>query len=164
MKRLTNLQMQVLSKEVTNQLKKAHQEKTADITRSDEYINFDTVYTDDIIETLRTALTTMRQKKAVIDGIDKEIDIIGDEIEEFVKKRGDTPELKKVLSAYSYNAPHRLDNILNNYTEYKKNQVFKETVFNEEEMLNTVQANILLSEIGDPKELVYNLVEKFKNG
>lgn len=167
MKRLTNLQMQVLSKEVTNQLKKAHEEKYKSIVESEEYTNFEAFYNDSITYLLKDAINMatahdlkIKQlediKTEALDKFEKAIEAVREETKD--------KDLKKILYSYNYHNTNNLQRVLENYLHEMRTRKYKETSFNEDEMLNTVQASILLSEIGDPKELVKELVDKFKNG
>lgn len=145
--RLTNRQMDVLAERVTDLLQEAHKAKYEQIKNSEEYKN----YSDAVVKEVQD--------------LHKEIIKIEEEKEKLAKVISDLrtkqenllyPEGRKI---YYYFDVHKE---LANYIEMKKEEKYPELAFNRNKILRKVQADILLSEISNPEQLVSSLVEKLK--
>ena len=145
--KLTNRQMDVLAGRVTDLLQEAHKAKYEQIKNSEEYKN----YSDAVVKEVQD--------------LHKEIIKIEEEKEKLAKVISDLrtkqenllyPEGRKI---YYYFDVHKE---LANYIEMKKEEKYPELAFNRNKILRKVQADILLSEISNPEQLVSSLVEKLK--
>lgn len=146
MKRLTNRQMEILSEAVVNALQEKHEEATKALREGDEYKNFEKSYTDDFI---------VKSKKYLehIKDLTDELDKAQEAYAQFARTAFPT--------GYLNTRPSGIETLINAYLEKRKRELYPQALFNREKMLTTIQADILLSDVGDPKELVASLVDKF---
>lgn len=154
MARLTNRQMEVLAARVTDLLQEAHDEQVKEVVESPEYINFEKTYSDDIVDHLRPIIKEMGKVEEEISTLRNKLGLLreeGNQIEEKI--------LGYTLPGWRSSNP---ENTLSNYLAKQKNEVFKGTKFDREKTLRRVEADILLSDVANPEELVKSLVEKLK--
>lgn len=156
MRKLTNRQMDVLSERVTDLLEAAHVEKHKALVNSDEYKNFSVNYKDEIVERLEV--------------LGQQIYDIEDKIVELDKqKQAIKQEVAKIHQAIhnlstpvqTWNVPS-INDIKRNYVSNMKSKRFAEIEFDRDKVLRRVQADILLSDVENPEELVRELVNKLK--
>lgn len=148
MARLTNRQMDVLAERVTDVLEQEHIKNTEKLRNSEEYTKFTETYKDDVVK----ALTDLLEKA-------KEVERLKDILEEETNKIRD-----KVGNFYynSYRPEGSLREGITQYLKEKRREQYPEAEFNRDKVLRRVQADILLSDVTNPEELVRSLVEKLK--
>ena len=154
MARLTNRQMEVLSERVTDLLEEQHKIDNKAIKESAEYINFEITYADENIDKLKSILNAYNLAKSKSEEYDEEA------------KRHKKSATKigvelRIAEENSYYIPEpKL--LLEKALKTKKEQKYAGTTFNRDKTLRRVQADILLSDVQNPEELVRSLVEKLK--
>lgn len=153
MRRLSNAQMNILAERVTDLLEEAGKESRAQILESDEYRNFEKTYSD---ETLKDLKILAEQEKKFIDqkeAAEQELERVRRATKDCLTQAG------KQVETYRTYYPGRE---VTNYLENKKNEKFSASMFNRDKILRKVQADILLSDVDNPEELVRSLVDKLK--
>jgi hypothetical protein len=154
MKKLTNLQMTILSERVTDILQEKFEESKKLLEQSSEYVDFENGFTDSYVETLRKLDAEYKATKEA-ERLAKEAK--GAILENVRHLRSDIcqikdPNWKTVLP----------EDELERYLDIKKEAKFGTVVFDREKILRKVQADILLSDVDNPEDLVNTLVEKLK--
>lgn len=154
MARLTNRQLDALAARVTDLLQEAHDAKVKEVVQSPEYLNFEKEYTDEFVSKLRVLVQD-------INTYELEIEVLKNKIAEAKNNVG---HIYKEIhgSEYSRWGNPEAETTLNGYLNIKKTQIFKETIFDRDKTLRRVEADILLSDVANPEELVRSLVEKLK--
>lgn len=149
MAKLTNRQLDVLAARVVDLLEEQHKIEADKIRESEEYKNFDKVYTDEYTEELAKIESDVQYfallKRQVTDRIQKLRD-------------------KDVECLPSFNTWTLEQNteLVSNYLTNKKRKVFETSYFNREKTLRRVEADIILGDVSNPEELIKSLVEKLK--
>lgn len=146
MAKLTNRQMEILAERVVDILEEQHKEKASKIRSTEEYLNFEQSYYDDNIQ---------------------RIAIFEKNIEDFVKLKkkliAEADELNKLpIYVNTYNLDQNKDReLIKEYVQGMKDKTFEVEPFDRYKMLRKIQADILLSDVGNPEELVNSMVNKF---
>lgn len=151
-KRLTNLQMTVLSERVTDLLEEAAQAKNQSILESDEYRHFTKTYTDPYVEALKPLAERYNSAEKKIEQLRAEKDMIEAQAKKLKSEhlKVDEPHWRTVYP----------NSELEKYLQNKKEEKFSEILFDRAKTLRRVQADILLSDVENPDELVKSLVSK----
>lgn len=148
MARLTNRQLDALAGRVTDLLEEAHNEQVKHVVESKEYKTFLDTYTDHNI-------TTLRQ-------LHDEFSDLENEREKLITK---IHVSTNNILGYGINATYGKQRILDGIQRYKedrKREKYPNTTFERDKILRKVEADILLSDITNPEELIKSLVEKLK--
>lgn len=145
MKKLTNKQMEVLSERVTDLLQENHEKEIQTVTNSEEFRNFETEYSDKVVEKLNRIQSTLEAIKKEKQALAQEVDTIARDNDIWHRWQSNDPEILR-----------------SKYIDKKKEEKFGNTHFDREKILRKVQADILLSDIENPEELVASLVDKLK--
>lgn len=148
MARLTNRQMDVLAERVTDVLEQEHTKNTEKLRNSEEYTKFTETYKDDIVNALTDLLEKAKEAERLKDVLEEETNKIRDKVGNFYYN--------------SYRPESSLKDGINSYLEKKRKEKYPEAEFNRDKVLRRVQADILLSDVTNPEELVNSLVEKLK--
>lgn len=153
MARLTNRQMDVLAERVTDLLEEAHKANTEGVINSDAYKNFETTYSDSTAIDLRKKVAELKELEPKLENLQAQ--------QSRIRREANTigRELHMVGMWENYTDPSSL---LERYLEKKKGEVFPDAAFNREKTLRRVSADILLSDVENPEQLVKSLVEKLK--
>lgn len=153
-RRLTNMQMTVLSERVTDLLEEAHKKQYKGVKESAAYQNFEKEYQDTTAENLAQLNREYIAKQTEIAKLEQE------------KENLKVASTSAAVSAgYLKNWSNQTVNpteALEWYLRKKKNEVYPDVYFNRDKTLRRVQADILLSDVDNPEELVRSLVEKMK--
>lgn len=152
MARLTNRQLDALAARVTDLLQEAHDEQVKEVVESSKYINFENTYADEYVDKLRPLVKEITEAE-------QKVIILRNRIN-FIREEGKSIE-EKILgyTLPTWNTPEP-KNTLNNYLQNRKNELFKGTKFDRDKTLRRVEADILLSDVANPEELVKSLVAK----
>lgn len=144
-RKLTNAQMNILAERVTDLLEEANEAKMKSTKESAEYVNFDTEYSDEIADVLRKNKIDCDLKKAQKKQIEEDLERI------------DAESQALVPNTYRYADTGR---VLSDYLTRQKDIKYPGMNFNRDKILRKVQADILLSDIDNPEQLVQELVTK----
>ena len=144
MAKLTNRQLDVLAARVVDLLEEQHKIESDKIKETDEYKRFKMQYTDDTTELLTSIQVKARRLKSLKEEIDTEI--------------------KKLSSDVYVNrwAPENNTEVLEDYLEKRRNEAFPTARFDRDKTLRRVEADIILSDVSNPEELIKSLVTKLK--
>ena len=148
MARLTNRQLDALAGRVTDLLEEAHNEQVKHVVESKEYKTFLDTYTDNNIATLKQ--------------LHDEFSDLENEREKLITK---IHVSTNNILGYGINATYGKQRILDGIQRYKedrKKEKYPNTTFERDKILRKVEADILLSDITNPEELIKSLVEKLK--
>lgn len=148
MARLTNRQLDALAGRVTDLLEEAHNEQVKHVVESKEYKTFLDTYTDYNIATLKQ--------------LHDEFSDLDNEREKLINK---IHVSTNNILGYGINASYGKQRILDGIQRYKedrKREKYPNTTFERDKILRKVEADILLSDITNPEELIKSLVEKLK--
>lgn len=154
MARLTNRQMEVLAERVTDLLEEQHKIENAALKASTEYIDFDRIYTDNDVEKLKEYTNAYRLAKDAA----AEMEETATKYRKLAAKVGTD---LKIIDESNYYFPEPKV-VLEKLLREKKDAKYKGAQFNRDKTLRRVQADILLSDVQNPEELVRSLVEKLK--
>lgn len=150
MARLTNRQMEVLSERVTDLLQEAHENQFGVIEKTPEYINFEKTYTDENLELLRP----LKERAELIAEMESKLEF---DVTKFLDSHTDT-----FYSSAWGSAASKVEKAWKGYLQKAKDATFEIKRFDRDKTLRRVQADILLSDVSNPDELVKSLVEKLK--
>lgn len=153
-RKLTNLQMNILAERVTDLLEEANRQKVIELSKSKEYTDFEVTYVDDVVKELRGLDMTYANLKREIEALEARKESIKEKVREYFKKRTGNE-----LARWNSRTPIEE---LKDYLADKKAEVYPDSSFNRDKTLRKVQADILLSDVDNPEELVTALVNKFK--
>lgn len=137
--------MEVLSERVTDLLQENHEKEIQTVTNSEEFRNFETEYSDKVVEKLNRIQSTLEAIKKEKQALAQEVDTIARDNDIWHRWQSNDPEILR-----------------SKYIDKKKEEKFGNTHFDREKILRKVQADILLSDIENPEELVASLVDKLK--
>lgn len=154
MARLTNRQMEVLAARVTDLLQEAHDEQVKEVVESKEYLKFEETFEDEHATKLRNLAKNFKIADKAMDDARDSMNMIRAEAKTIQEKI-----VGYTLPTWSSTDP---ETALKSYLETKKNETFKGTKFDRDKTLRRVEADILLSDVANPEELVKSLVEKLK--
>lgn len=153
-RKLTNTQMEILAERAADLIEIEYTERNKDIINSEDYLNFDNTYVDDIVMALDTYGTDLRIIQAKKDELEAKEKVVYEEVKDFLIKN------KLGHSGWWKNDP---TDALKKYLERKKEEVFPGTKFERDKVLRKLKADILLSNLDDTNELVLSIVNSFKN-
>lgn len=144
MAKLTNRQLDVLAARVVDLLEEQHKIESDKIKETDEYKKFKMQYTDDSTE----LLTSIQVKALRIKSLKQELDA----------------DIKKLSNDVFVNkwAPENNTEVLEDYLERRRNEAFPTARFDRDKTLRRVEADIILSDVSNPEELIKSLVTKLK--
>lgn len=154
MRRLTNTQMEVLAQATVDRLEEMHIAKTKDVFESEEYKNFDTTYSDEVLTKITDAYCILQETQAEIDSLEKQMSHI---IENMAKEYPNYVDNRNWRNKISI-----LQEAIEKYRKEKKRETFTGLDFEKEKLLTKIKAEILLSSIADPNELIKELTTKFE--
>lgn len=149
--------MDVLSERVTDLLEEAYKASSNNVTTTPEYINFDSTFEDDITKKLRTKAAQYTEAQAKVEYNQNLTANLRKDAAEIAKQVGQIP--KDASSGWYSLYPN---DVLRRYIQEQKEKQFPNAEFNREKTLRRVQADILLSDVENPEQLVKSLVEKLK--
>lgn len=154
MRRLTNTQMEVLAQATVDKLEEMHIAKTKDIIESEEYKNFDKTYSDETLKKLHDTYILLQELQDQIHSLENQLDtIVAQAAKEHPNYVGNRSWKNKVSI---------LTEAIEKYQREKKNEVYPNIKFEKEKLLTKIKAEILLSSIADPNELIKELTTKFE--
>lgn len=146
--------MEVLAARVTDLLQEAHDAKVKEIVESPEYINFEKEYKDETADELRVLSDLIEEADKKIEAYQRDIS----------KAKNEAKLIKEKILGYELSTWATGDPAatLKSYLKDKKNAQYPNTNFDRDKTLRRVEADILLSDVANPEELVRSLVEKLK--
>ena len=147
MAKLTNRQLDVLAARVVDLLEEAHKVDADKVKESDEYKNFEQYYTDEYTPILSEISENAAYVKKILEPLKIQLYQIKERL----------PDLY-----FNIYAPQENTNLLEQYLNRKKREKFQASYFDREKTLRRVEADIILSDVANPEELVNSLVEKLK--
>lgn len=154
MRRLTNTQMEVLAQATVDKLEEMHIAKTKDIIESEEYKNFDKTYSDETLKKLHDTYILLQELQDQIHSLENQLDTIVAQAAKEHPNYVDNRSWKNKVSI--------LTEAIEKYQREKKNEVYPNIKFEKEKLLTKIKAEILLSSIADPNELIKELTTKFE--
>jgi hypothetical protein len=160
MAKFTNRQLDLLSESIVERLKEEHEAKHAELLESDEYVNFEKNYIEQT-PALKEAQSKIDQAKALEERIDElktQIKMLETEAGAALKKGGFSVTETASWGGTRYLSP---EHALRAATKHAKREKFKESNFDFEKMLRKVQAEILLGDVTDAKQILEQMVQKF---
>lgn len=156
MAKLTNRQMEVLAERVTDLLEEANNAKRKEIEQTPEYLEYEIKLMSEPF-----SLYNLLMKKTMdLQETERKLDLLKEQAKEFVEIHRE--ELSMPYFTSWRNASEVLTDVAKNYLKNSKEKEFPVTSFNREKTLRKVQADILLSDVANPDELVKSIVEKLK--
>jgi len=157
MAKLTNAQMDILGERATDILQEKHKEKYDAVLNSSEFKEFEDTYYDDVIQELVRLSGHINDIKAK----EKDLEALQESYKQMTRNLSTALNIKNI-SSYYYE-PREIaepDKLKEKYLELKKKEKFSYADFDYAKTLRKVKADILLSSIGDPAQLVNELVTK----
>jgi len=142
--------MDILAERVVDLIEESGKEERNRVLKSKEYIEWENDFKDANLDLIKVSLNK-------ITDIDNEIDKLNSkrrDHQECIKRIADEAKL-----SYNY---YDLREVPNKYIKKKKQEAFNVSMFNRDKMLRKVKADILLSDVDNPDELVKSLVNKLK--
>lgn len=153
-RKLTNLQMNILAERVTDLLEEANRQKVIELSKSKEYTDFEANYTDETVKNLKDLSIEYAKINKDIETLNRQKEYIHDTIR--------TCYYNRTGSEFARWAVRPPETELKEYLADKKAEVYPDVSFNRDKTLRKIQADILLSDVDNPEELVGALVNKFK--
>ncbi len=150
MAKLTNKMMEVLSERAVDILEEKHKASQKNIIDSEEYANFVNNYDLSSDETAQK-INEFSKKCA-------EFEALGEALKEEAKKLA--KELDIHVNTYHIEADSN-KKLLKTYLKNERDKKYQTKYFNREKMLRQIQADILLSEVGNPEQLVNQVVKTY---
>lgn len=142
--------MEVLAERVVDILEEQHKVDSKEITKKEDYINFENEYFDDIL----ADLSNLKKKF-------EEYRELQTEIENAARTLTTHPDVYINSFALTNGRADTINDAIKTYLERQKEKKFPTVSFNREKMLRKVQADILLSEVGNPEEIVKQTASKY---
>lgn len=142
--------MIVLSERVTDLLEETHKAANRELVASEEYRNFEKTYSDDVVTRLQAYYKEYLELETRKEQLEYQLNNFG--------QLYDIP-----LGGIRYGGASSIRRQMDYYIERKKEEAFPTARFDRDKTLRRVQADILLSDVDNPDELVKSLVEKLKD-
>lgn len=164
MAKFTNKQLVVLSNAIVDRLEEKAKEQTIAVRNSDEYKNFENeiVKENPLLQELVDYANLEANLQSEIDKASKRKEEVVEQANKLLKeKMGVETEEYNYFGTRRrwYSASSMLEYILNKM----KKEKFADKIFNREQTLNKVQAEILLGDVSDAKEVFDQVVTKFSS-
>ena len=150
MAKLTNKMIEVLSERVVDILEEQHNIAAEEIKKSSDYINFNEEYYDDILMELSSFQHEFNEYRR-----------LQSKIEDEAKRLNVNPDVYLNSYAVSNARENAVTDAIESYLDKQKKKKFPTISFDRDKMLRKIQADILLSEVGNPEEIVKQTTAKY---
>lgn len=156
MAKLTNRQMDVLAERVTDLLEEANIAKRKEIEQTKEYLEYEAR----LMNKPDSLYNQLIRKVVEIQEVETKLEVLKEQTKAFIEQHKE--EFGTPYFTSWRNASESLKDIAKNYLVKSKEKAYPETGFDRDKTLRKVQADILLSDVANPDELVRSIVEKLK--
>lgn len=150
MRKLTNAQMDILAERVVDLIEEAGKLERDKIIKSKEYIEWENNFKDPNLDFIKANLDKIAEYNKQINKLTG----LNRDAKDAITRIADEAKLN-----YNY---YNLEEVPSRFIAKKKAEAFGSTIFERDKMLRKVKADILLSDVDNPDELVKSLVEKLK--